>query len=170
MLVSLRTATKVPGSDRTGFDETGAAVTGLFCIEGTPTHPKSPPIIPICDNVVGWFGTVGVLAALRRRAIEGGSYRVTVSLTCTVLWLLSLGIFDKAYAKATAGSSEEHTYVAPDLFTAGDSAWYLSGTYRPGGHVAHTRRLPYCTSSTRVIQSGMARVAQLSRKGRARST
>jgi hypothetical protein len=44
--------------------------------------------------------------------------RVTVSLTRTVLWLLSLGIFDKAYAKATAGSSDEHTYIAPDLFTA----------------------------------------------------
>jgi hypothetical protein len=66
----------------------------------------------------GWLGTTGILTALRRRAIEGGSYRVTVSLTRTVLWLLSLGIFDKAYAKATAGSSDEHTYIAPDLFTA----------------------------------------------------
>ena len=67
---------------------------------------------------MGWLGTIGVLAALRRRAIEGGSYRVVVSLTRTVLWLLSLGIFDKAYAKATAGSTEENSYVAPDLFTA----------------------------------------------------
>jgi hypothetical protein len=32
--------------------------------------------------------------------------------------LLSLGIFDKAYAKATAGSTDEHKYMAPDLFTA----------------------------------------------------
>ena len=51
-------------------------------------------------------------------ATEGGSYRVVVSLTRTVLWLLSLGIFDKDYAAATAGSTDEHTYVAPDLFTA----------------------------------------------------
>jgi crotonobetainyl-CoA:carnitine CoA-transferase CaiB-like acyl-CoA transferase len=109
---------KGPWKNRPGFDEVGAAVSGLFCIEGTPTHPKSPPIIPICDNVVGWFGTIGMLAALRRRAVEGGSYRVTVSLTRTVLWLLSLGIFDKAYAQATAGSSDEHADVAPDLFTA----------------------------------------------------
>jgi len=109
---------KGPWSNRPGFDEVGAAVTGLFCIEGTPTHPKSPPIVPICDNVVGWLGTIGVLAALRRRAVEGGSYRVVVSLTRTVLWLLSLGIFDKAYAQATAGSTEEHTDIAPDLFTA----------------------------------------------------
>jgi hypothetical protein len=35
-----------------------------------------------------------------------------------VLWLLSLGIFDKDYAKATAGSSDEHADVAPGLFTA----------------------------------------------------
>jgi crotonobetainyl-CoA:carnitine CoA-transferase CaiB-like acyl-CoA transferase len=107
-----------PWKNRPGFDEIGAAVTGLFCIEGTPTEPKSPPIIPICDNVMGWLGTVGILAALRRRAVEGGSYRVTVSLSRTVLWLLSLCIFDKAYARATAGSSDEHADVAPDLFTA----------------------------------------------------
>src|SRR5258708_36043107 len=107
-----------PWSNRVGFDEIGAAVSGVFSIEGTPTQPKSPPIIPICDNVVGWLGTVGVLEALRRRAIEGGSYRVVVSLTRTVLWLLSMGIFDKAYAQETAGSTDEHRYVAPDLFTA----------------------------------------------------
>jgi crotonobetainyl-CoA:carnitine CoA-transferase CaiB-like acyl-CoA transferase len=107
-----------PWSNRVGFDEVGAAVSGLFSIEGTPTEPKSPPIIPICDNVVGWLGTVGVLEALRRRAFHGGSYRVTVSLTRTVLWLLSMGIFDKVYAQETAGSTDEHTYVAPDLFTA----------------------------------------------------
>ena len=35
-----------------------------------------------------------------------------------MLWLLSLGIFDKEYAAVTAGSSDEHTYVAPDLFAA----------------------------------------------------
>jgi len=109
---------KGPWSNRPGFDEIGAAVSGLFTIEGSPTRPKQPPIVPIADNVVGWLGTTGILAALRRRAIEGGSYRVVVSLTRSVLWLLSLGIFDKAYAKATAGSTEEHTYSTPDLFTA----------------------------------------------------
>src|ERR1700723_4113384 len=58
-----------PWSNRPGFDETAATVAGIFSIEGTPTQPKSPPIIPICDNVVGWLGTIGVLEALRRRAI-----------------------------------------------------------------------------------------------------
>ena len=107
-----------PWSNWVGFDEIGAAVAGVFANEGTLTQPSSPPIIPICDNIVGWLGTTGVLEALRRRATEGGSYRVVVSLTRTVLWLLSLGIFDKAYANETAGSTDEHKSVAPDLFTA----------------------------------------------------
>ena len=105
-------------SNRPGFDEIGAAVSGLFAIEGSPSQPKQPPIVPICDNVVGWLGTTGILEALRRRAVEGGSYRVTVSLTRVVLWMLSLGIFNRDYAKATAGSTDEHTYSPPDLFTA----------------------------------------------------
>ena len=109
---------KGPWKNRPGFDETGAAVAGLFSIEGSPTKPSSPPVIPIVDNVVAWLGTTGTLAALRRRAVEGGSYRVTVCLTRTVLWLLSLGIFDKDYSRATAGSSDEHDYVAPDIITA----------------------------------------------------
>ena len=109
---------KGPWKNRPGFDEIGGAVSGLFCIEGTSTEPKSPAIIPICDNVVGWLGTIGILAALRRRAVDGGSYRVTISLTRTLLWLYSLGIFDKDYARATAGSSDEHADIAPDLFTA----------------------------------------------------
>jgi len=107
-----------PWSNRPGFDEIGAAVSGLFAIEGSPSQPKQPPIVPICDNVVAWLGTTGILEALRHRAIEGGSYRVTVSLTRVVLWMLSLGIFDKTYAKATAGSTDEHAYSTPDLFTA----------------------------------------------------
>jgi len=109
---------KGPWSNRPGFDEIGATVSGVFALEGSLSSPKQPPIVPICDNVVGWLGTVGVLAALRRRAVEGGSYKVVVSLTRTVLWQLSLGIFDRAYADTASGSSEEHTNVAPDLFTA----------------------------------------------------
>lgn len=107
-----------PWSNWVGFDEIGAAVTGLFVNEGTPSQPVQPAIVPICDNVVGWLGTIGVLEALRRRSREGGSYRVVVSLTRTVLWLLSMGIFEKQYARETAGSSDEHSYVTPDLFTA----------------------------------------------------
>ena len=56
--------------------------------------------------------------SIERADLDGKNRRITVSLTRTLLWLYSLGIFDKAYAQATAGSSDEHAVVAPDLFTA----------------------------------------------------
>ena len=41
-----------------------------------------------------------------------------VSLTRVSLWILELGIFDKAFAYETAGSEEKHLYLDPDVFTA----------------------------------------------------
>ena len=49
---------------------------------------------------------------------EGGTYRVRVSLTRICLWLIAMGIFDKDFAKTTAGRGDEHSLVDPDLFTA----------------------------------------------------
>ncbi|HEX6507446.1 MAG TPA: CoA transferase [Chloroflexota bacterium] len=106
-----------PWAMRPGFDEVGACVTGIFALGGTLEDPKQPPMLPIVDNMVAWLGTVGVLEALRRRAAEGGSYRVRISLTRVCLWLISLGIFDKEFAATTAGSVAEHTAIAPELFT-----------------------------------------------------
>ena len=63
-----------------------------------------------------------------------------VSLTRTVLWQLSLGIFDKAYAQAAAGSTDEHTYVAPDLFTAETPL----GTYQGMTDQVVLSRTPVC--------------------------
>jgi len=60
------------------------------------------PVKVVNDYITGWLANLGTLAALRRRAVEGGSYRVTVALTRTNLWLLSLGIFDKAFALSEA--------------------------------------------------------------------
>jgi len=107
-----------PWATRPGFDEIGACVSGIFALGGTLEDPRQPPMLPIVDNIVGWFGTVGVLEALRRRAVEGGSYRVRVSLTRVCLWLISLGIFDKELATTTAGSTAEHSAIPPELFTA----------------------------------------------------
>ena len=106
-----------PWSGRPGFDTSTSFSLGLACLEGSDEKPKNPPVA-INDFVTGWLGTVGILQALKRRATEGGSYRVTVSLSRTTLWLMSLGIFDKSYAIATADSTDEHAHISPDLFTA----------------------------------------------------
>jgi len=107
-----------PWSDRVGFDVSSGLAMGLDCLEGTDEVPQPPPIQVVNDYAAGWLATIGVLQALKRRATEGGSYKVTVSLSRVTLWLISLGIFDKTFTKAMAGSTEEHTYVAPDQFTA----------------------------------------------------
>lgn len=107
-----------PWAERPGFDQSAACVTGIMALEGTAEAPQLPPIIVINDYLASWLAQVGVVAALRRRAEEGGSYHVHVSLSRIALWILSLGIFDKDWAHATAGSSEEHIYLDPETFTA----------------------------------------------------
>ena len=107
-----------PWKYRPGFDEIGGCVSGCFTVDGSAGHPAELPSVPLVDNLVGWLGGIGIMSALQRRAKEGGSYRVRVSLTRTCLWLQTLGLFDLEYAKKIASSSPEHTPQEPDLFTA----------------------------------------------------
>ncbi len=48
------------------------------------------------DYIAGYLGSAGVIAALRRRAREGGSYHVRVSLARCATWFRSLGQVDQA--------------------------------------------------------------------------
>jgi len=107
-----------PWADRPGFDQSAGCVTGVMTLEGSPTAPKLPSILVVNDYLGSWLLTTGIVAALMRRAREGGSYRVHVSLTRLSLWLYTLGIFDKSYAQATANGSEAHRYLDPDVFQA----------------------------------------------------
>jgi crotonobetainyl-CoA:carnitine CoA-transferase CaiB-like acyl-CoA transferase len=106
-----------PWSDRVGFDVSLGFALGLDTLEGTDEKPEFPSIYVVNDFVGSWLATIGTLQALKRRAVEGGSYKVTVSLSRALLWLFSMGIFDKAFAHRVAGSSEEHRYVDPEQFT-----------------------------------------------------
>ncbi len=107
-----------PWVNRVGFDQTAGCVGGVMTLEGSPEKPQLPLISVVNDYIMSWLNTMGIIAALMRRATEGGSYRVHVSLTRVSLWILELGIFDKEYAYETAGSSEKHLYLDPDVFTA----------------------------------------------------
>jgi crotonobetainyl-CoA:carnitine CoA-transferase CaiB-like acyl-CoA transferase len=107
-----------PWADRVGFDQTAGSLTGMMHLEGDGETPDLPPILVVNDYIVSWLLTAGITEALARRATEGGSYRVHVSLTRAALWILSLGVFDKAYATETAGSDESHAYHDPETFTA----------------------------------------------------
>lgn len=116
-----------PWSTRVGFDVTATFALGLDNIEGSDERPKHPSIYVACDYAAGWLATCGILSALMRRAKEGGSYRVRVSLVRTSLWLPELGIFDRDYVDRTAGSNDEHLYPDPDTFTADTPMGHYKG-------------------------------------------
>jgi crotonobetainyl-CoA:carnitine CoA-transferase CaiB-like acyl-CoA transferase len=107
-----------PWAKRPGFDQVAGAVTGMLSFEGSPEKAALPPTVIVNDYLVGWLAATGAMAALHRRATEGGSYRVHVSLTRAALWILSLGRFDKGYVKSIAGSAGEHELIPPRLFEA----------------------------------------------------
>ena len=70
----------------------GTAASGLAMLEGADGIPSVPPTALINDYVTGYLGAAGATAALIRRAKEGGSYHVTVSLTRNAMWYLTLGL------------------------------------------------------------------------------
>ncbi|WP_235892413.1 CoA transferase [Mycolicibacterium hodleri] len=107
-----------PWARRVGFDQTAGSLVGMMTLEGGDGPPQLPPILVVNDYIVSWLTTMGIISALRRRAVDGGSYRVHVSLTRVALWILSLGVFDREYAYATAGVDSDHAYLDPETFTA----------------------------------------------------
>ncbi|HEY2650314.1 MAG TPA: CoA transferase [Solirubrobacteraceae bacterium] len=107
-----------PWADRVGFDQTAGSVAGIMLLEGGDTRPVLPPILVVNDYIVSWLLAAGIIEALSRRAQCGGSYRIHVSLTRVALWILTLGIFERDYAVAAAGSAGRHSYADPETFTA----------------------------------------------------
>lgn len=107
-----------PWSKRIGFDQIAGSGTGMAAAEGSLENPKLPPTNIINDYLVGWLGATGAMVALARRAVEGGSYRVHVSLGRTAMWCASLGFFDWDYVKSVVGTGGEHELIDPQLFTS----------------------------------------------------
>ncbi|UPW08623.1 CoA transferase [Gordonia terrae] len=107
-----------PWARRIGFDQVAGAVSGMMDLEGRDGTPSLPPIGVVNDYIVSWLLATGITEALMRRAADGGSYRVHVSLTRVALWVLALGVFDQDYARETAGTGEMHAYRPAETFTA----------------------------------------------------
>ncbi len=103
-----------PWAQRGGFDMNGSAASGLMTIEGTMAQPRLPVTGLINDYVTGYLAAAGAAAALVRRAAEGGSWQVTVSLTRTAMWCGSLGLVDPALA----GTDEQHRIREPAAYDA----------------------------------------------------
>jgi crotonobetainyl-CoA:carnitine CoA-transferase CaiB-like acyl-CoA transferase len=85
-----------PWRDRPGFDQLAQVASGFAMAEGQGGPPKFSPVFYLADLITGYFAAAGMMAALLRRAAEGGSYQVKLSLTRSAMWVQELGLLDVA--------------------------------------------------------------------------
>lgn len=92
-----------PWGNRRGFDSLVQTASGFNHAEavaaGADPADAAPKVLPCqaLDHASGYLLAFGTLAALLRRAEEGGSWRVRVSLAGTARWLRGLGRIEGAF-------------------------------------------------------------------------
>jgi crotonobetainyl-CoA:carnitine CoA-transferase CaiB-like acyl-CoA transferase len=79
-----------PWRNRPGWEQLAQTVTGIASAEGSLGAPRLIPAAA-CDYTTGYLAAYGVMVALGRRAIEGGSWHVRASLCQTAMWFERLG-------------------------------------------------------------------------------
>ena len=68
----------------------------------TDCRSPSPSTVRACEDGAGILGAAGMLEALRRRAREGGSYRVHITLARIAMWLQGFGTIPRAEVRGLA--------------------------------------------------------------------
>jgi crotonobetainyl-CoA:carnitine CoA-transferase CaiB-like acyl-CoA transferase len=103
-----------PLAARAGWDQVAQAVTGICHTQGLATGAGQPKLAPapVCDFLTGFLGTFGALVALARRAREGGSYAVQVSLCQAAMLFQRQGLIDDFDAAPGQLSPEEFDALA----------------------------------------------------------
>jgi hypothetical protein len=115
-----------PWAHRPGWEQLGQAATGMSHREGVASTTGVPRLAPaaVNDYSTGYFGAYGAMVALARRATEGGSWHVQVSLSQTCSWYQSLG--DDIDPGAATGPGD----ISPFLAETDTDGWgrlrYLS--------------------------------------------
>ncbi|GGL65791.1 carnitine dehydratase [Streptomyces fumigatiscleroticus] len=95
-----------PWRERGGFDQHAQAFTGISLREGGDgDRPELPPGRMLTDYIAAHFAAAGILAAVVRRAREGGSYAVRVSLTGAANWCWDLGSHGPGELDALSGDA-----------------------------------------------------------------
>lgn len=83
-----------PWQGRPGFDQNAQVATGFAVTEGQGGPPRFSPVFYLADLITGYLAAAGMMAALYRRATEGGSYHVKVSLARSTMWVQEFGLLD----------------------------------------------------------------------------
>ena len=95
-----------PWASRRGFDTVVQTVSGITSRQGElfPGAAPGPQFYPVSaiDYLTGYLMAFGAMVALARRAREGGSWLVRISLAQTGRWLVSRGQVPEAAAQGRA--------------------------------------------------------------------
>jgi crotonobetainyl-CoA:carnitine CoA-transferase CaiB-like acyl-CoA transferase len=83
-----------PWGSRRGFDSIVQAATGIAMIESADDERPGALPAQALDHATGYLLAAGITAALRRRAEEGGTWRVSAHLARTAHWLLRSDALD----------------------------------------------------------------------------
>lgn len=100
-----------PWSRYVGYDPLSQSATGVCSDEGRADAPRVVSCTLLADYLTSYLGTFGALTGLIRRARDGGSYHVRISLAQTCMWVQDLGL------QRRRGISEHAGSVKPRLLT-----------------------------------------------------
>lgn len=83
-----------PFAERAGWEQVAQAVTGICETQGRAISAGQPKLVfaPVCDYTTGYLAAFGAMLALARRAREGGSYQVHVSLCQSAMLVQRQGL------------------------------------------------------------------------------
>jgi crotonobetainyl-CoA:carnitine CoA-transferase CaiB-like acyl-CoA transferase len=116
-----------PWRARRGFDTIVQAVSGMAHASRTEAGPRYLPVSAI-DYVSGYLMAFGAMVALERRARQGGSWLVRVSLARTGKWIVERGVVPPQGYEGLAGELSEK-----------ELAELLVETASPLGRIRHLR-------------------------------
>jgi hypothetical protein len=139
-----------PWRQRRGFETLIQSVSGLAHEQGFGGGLGRPQHLPaqVVDHATGYLAALGALMALARRAREGGSYLVRVSLVQTGRWVDALGrVAGRHVADQTAADVGDLlapcespfgrlTYVTPAARLSGTPAFWARPPAPAGTHEA----------------------------------
>jgi crotonobetainyl-CoA:carnitine CoA-transferase CaiB-like acyl-CoA transferase len=121
-----------PWADRRGFDTVVQTVSGITtrqaqCVPGKAEGPQFYPVSAI-DYCTGYLMAFGAMVALLRRAHEGGTWLVRISLAQVGKWIVDLGEVPV----------EALSEVPPD-FTPSELERWSTVSETPSGALRHLR-------------------------------
>jgi crotonobetainyl-CoA:carnitine CoA-transferase CaiB-like acyl-CoA transferase len=117
-----------PYSSRPGYDALIQAMGGIMGITGVPDGEPMKVGISMCDLTAGLHGVIGILAALRHKALTGDGQHVDISmLDVTVAMLANQGMNYLATKKRQPRLGNNHPNIVPyQVMPSSDGFFILS--------------------------------------------